>query len=221
MTITIHHLHVSSSERVIWLCEELGIEYDLKTYNRSPLLAPPEYKSLHPAGTSPVIQDGDVTLAETGACVEYIAQKYANGRLFLTPTSPFYADFLYWYHWASGSFTPTVARAMLVRAGGIPEDNIVAKIGSERLQRGLLALDNQLRDNRWIAGDDFTAADIMVVFSLTTMRYFFAYGFHDHANIASYLKRVGERGAYQRAMKAGDADMEPALGLDPPKAFGS
>ncbi|QKX55441.1 uncharacterized protein TRUGW13939_02534 [Talaromyces rugulosus] len=221
MTITIHHLHVSSSERVIWLCEEVGVDYELKTYNRSPLLAPPEYKSLHPAGTSPVIQDGDLTLAETAACIEYIAQKYANGKLFLTPTHPSYADFLYWYHWASGTFTPTVGRAMLVRAGGIPEDNLVAKLGSERFKRGLLALDNQLRDNTWLAGDDFTAADIMVVFPLTTMRYFFGYGFHDHVNIANYLKRVGEREAYQRAMKTGDPDLEPALGLDHPKAFGA
>lgn len=221
MAVTIHHLHVSSSERVIWLCEELGISYELKTYNRSPLLAPPEYKSLHPAGTSPVIQDGDLTLAETAACVEYIAHKYANGQLFLTPTNPSYADFLYWYHWASGTFMPTVGRAMMVRSSGIPEDNLVTKLGSERFQRGLLALDNRLRDNQWLAGDDFTAADIMVVFPLTTMRYFFGYDFKDHANIASYLQRVGQRDAYQRAMKAGDPDMELALGLDPPKAFGS
>lgn len=221
MTTIIHHLHVSSSERVIWLCEELGINYELRSYDRAPLLAPPEYKSLHPAGTSPVIQDGDITLAETGACVEYIAQKHGNGRLFLKPTHPSYPEFLYWYHWANSTFVPTLGRSMMIRLANIPDDNPLVKIGNERLKRGLSALDTHIGHNDWLAGDEFTAADIMVVFSLTTMRYFYAYSLREYPSIGRYLERIGKREAYQRAMKIGDPQLVPALGLDPPETFGS
>ena len=97
--LTVHHLGQSQSERVVWLCEELGIPYDLKIYDRDAVtrLAPPEYKALHPLGAAPVIQDGDVLLAESGAIVEYIVAKHGEGRLVLAPDHPDFAQFLYWF----------------------------------------------------------------------------------------------------------------------------
>lgn len=94
--LTVHHLQISQSERIVWLCEELEIPYTLKLYQRAPFLAPPELKALHPMGAAPVITDGPITLAESPACVEYIIQKHGSGRLMLPPSHPDYADYLYW-----------------------------------------------------------------------------------------------------------------------------
>lgn len=97
MGLTVHHLQISQSERIVWLCEALGIEYNLKLYQRHPLLSPPEYLALHPIGAAPVITDGDVTLAESVAVVEYIINVYGGGKLTVKPGEKNYADYLYWY----------------------------------------------------------------------------------------------------------------------------
>ena len=218
MGLIIHHLHVSQSERLPWLCEELGVPYELKTYRRAPLLAPPEYKALHPAGTAPVLQDGDgITLAESGACVEYIAQRHGGGRLFLPPTHPAYADFLYWWHWPNASFQPSLGRNLAARSSGLPEDSFPAKLARDRLATALRMLDERLARHEWLAGDDFTVADIMVVFSLTTMRYFLPYSLSGYQNVLRYLEGVGKRDAYQRAMKRCDPDMVLVLGPEAPE----
>ena len=96
--LTVHHLGKSQSERIVWLCEELGVPYELKRYTRDPatILAPAEYKALHPIGAAPVITDGELVLAESGAVVDYIVAKYGNARLVLGPTDPAFAQFLYW-----------------------------------------------------------------------------------------------------------------------------
>src|SRR6202789_4607210 len=97
--LTVHHLGVSQSERIVWLCEELEIPYELKRYDRDPVtrLAPPEYKALHPLGTAPIITDGDVVLPESGAIIEYIIGKYGKGRLAGAPTPPNFAAALFWF----------------------------------------------------------------------------------------------------------------------------
>lgn len=222
MALLIHHLHVSQSERILWLCEELGIDYKHKNYDRAPLLAPAEYKALHPQGTSPVIQHEGLTLAESGACIEYICNKVAKDTsLFIGPEDPEYAQFLYWWHWGNGSFQPAMGRAMAaraVKAMGVADDSsTLAIMAKERLERALKALNNRLADNEWLAGTQFSVADIMVVFTLTTMRYFMPYSLEGHDNILKYLGRVSKRPAYQIAMKKGDPDMELVLGPDPPK----
>lgn len=98
MPLTIHHLGHSQSDRVLWLCEELNLTYDLKKYDRSPFLSPPELKALHPIGASPVIEDdGGVKIAETEACVEYIAEVHGKGKLLVRPGAKNYPDYLYWY----------------------------------------------------------------------------------------------------------------------------
>ncbi|KAK1145522.1 hypothetical protein N8T08_004080 [Aspergillus melleus] len=217
MVLTIHHLHVSQSERLPWLCEELNIPYELITYHRAPLLAPPEYKALHPAGTSPVITDGDVTLAESCACIEYISHRYADGKLFLPPSHPRYPEFLYWWHWADGTFSPNVTRSMMMRGAGVSEENQFIVITKTRLRKAFGALDERLAGNEWLAGEEFTVADLMVVFFLTTFRYFDPFGLEEYVNIVAFLGRVGERKAYRVAMAKCDPDMELLLGAEGPE----
>lgn len=218
MTLIVHHLGVSQSERIPFLCEELNIPYELKVYKRAPMLAPDEYKALHPQGTAPVIQDGDVTLAESGACVEYIAHKLGNGRLFVQPSDPEYADFLYWWHWSNGMFQPTIGRVMMSHAAGLPDDHWMVQSSRQRLQSGLEELNKRLASNEWLAGSQFSVADVMIMFSLTTMRYWATYSLAGFDNILEYVQRVSKRDAYQRAMKKSDPGMKLILGPDAPKS---
>ena len=207
--LTIHHLGKSQSERVVWLCEELGIPYELKIHTRDPvtMLAPPSMKALHPMGTGPVMADGDMVMTESGAIVEYIIDKYGNGRLKLRPDHPDFAQYLYWFHFANASLQAVMGRNMVVRRLAPPDDNPV-KVGTlERLDRALRFMDTRLATNEYLAGSEFTAADIMSVFSVTTMRYFYPADLTPYPNIRAWLKRVAAREAYQRAMKKGDPDM--------------
>ena len=103
--ITVHHLGISQSERVVWLCEELGIPYALKRYDRDPTtrMAPAEYKALHPMGVAPVITDDDVVLAESGAILEYLMARYGGGRLSVRSDQANFPDYLFWFHFANGT----------------------------------------------------------------------------------------------------------------------
>ncbi|KAF4339114.1 glutathione S-transferase [Fusarium beomiforme] len=218
MPLTVHHLQVSQSERLPWLCEELGIEYTLKQYKRSPLLAPPDFKALHPMGAAPVITDGAVTLAESCACMEYISHKYAGGKLFVSPSDPAYPDFLYWWHWADGTLQPSLGRIMLIKSAKLPDDNPVVKFGKFRSSQALKMLDERVRDNEWLAGKEFSAADIMVVFPLTTIRYFSPYSLEEYPNILKYLERIAKREGFKKTMDKIDPSMEMALGANPPQS---
>jgi len=102
--LTVHHLGISQSDRIVWLFEELRIPYELIRYERDPVtrLAPESYKALHPAGTAPVITDGDLVLGESGAIIDYIVARYGNDRLTLSADHPDFAHYLYWYHFANG-----------------------------------------------------------------------------------------------------------------------
>ncbi|EFX05913.1 glutathione s-transferase [Grosmannia clavigera kw1407] len=218
MGLIIHHLQVSQSERLPWICEELGIDYELKLYKRAPLLAPPEYKALHPMGSAPVIQDGDVTLAESCACIEDICHKYGQGRLFLHSSDPEYADFLYWWHWVDGSFTSTLSQAVVPKSDKPVDNSLLARYKTERYKNAIQMLEDRLGKNTWLAGSQFTAADVMLVFHLTTLRYFYPFELGAYPNILSYLARIGARPAYQAAMKKCDPEMELVLGASPPKS---
>ncbi|KAK8061757.1 glutathione S-transferase [Apiospora phragmitis] len=224
MVLTVHHLQVSQSERIPWLCEELGIPYELKNYKRAPALAPPEYKALHWTGSAPVITDDDgkggmLTLAESGAIMQYICEKHGEGRLFPNVSHPLYADFLYWFHWANGTFTPTIGRAAMVPDGADDGSNPMVAFFKQKRDAGFAGLDARVRDHDWLAGAEFTAADVMLVFSLTTFRYFAPYALTDYPNILAYLQRVSERPAYRRAMEKADPDMELVLGAEAPESF--
>lgn len=211
--LTVHHLGKSQSERIIWLCEELELPYELKRYERDPdtILAPPEYKALHPMGAAPVITDGALVLAESGAVTEYVIAKHGGGRLALGPDHPGFAPYLYWFHFANGSLQPAMGRNMVLHRLGLPPDNPVLLAVQGRLDRALGAVEARLGETDHLAGRAFTAADIMVVFSLTTMRLFLPLDLAPYPNILAYLQRIGARPAYQRAMRKGDPDMAPLL----------
>lgn len=210
--ITVHHLQVGQGERIPFLLEELGIPYELKLYQRNPIFSPPELKELHPMEASPVIEDttdtdNPVKLAESGAVVEYIIQKYGNGVLSLPPTHPNYADYLYWLHFSNGNLQPTIFRKMLVGSLVRDEDDPRYKMNNERMQRALKHIDERLSNNTYLAGDEFTAADVMSVWCMSTMRKFQPMDLTDYPGILKWLKTCTDRPAYRVAMSKGDPDL--------------
>jgi glutathione S-transferase len=209
--ITVHHLRASQSERIVWLCEELGITYELKTYPREPNgAAPAAYKARHPQGTAPIINDGTLALAETGAIVEYILTRYGGGRLAVGSQASNFAEYLYWLHFGNGFFVP--AAMMAIVASRMAGDNKEAAQGfTGRQELAYRLSEERLGRVRYFAGREFTAADIMMVFPLTTMRAATGRDLNELPNLRAYLKRIGERPGYQRAMKRGDPEMKPAL----------
>jgi glutathione S-transferase len=211
--LTIHHLGKSQSERIIWLCEELGIGYELKRYEREPvtLLAPPAFKALHPIGSAPVITDGDLVLAESGAIVEYIIARYGGGRLAPTPDHRDFASYLYWFHFANGTLQANMGRNLVLRRLNVAPDNAVQVAMKARLDRALELIEARLGEADYLAGAELTAADIMMVFSLTTMRHFLPLDLSGYPHILAYLQRIGAREGYRRAMRRGDPDLTPML----------
>lgn len=207
--LTVHHLGKSQSERIVWLCEELEIPYTLKRYARDPvtILAPSDYKALHPIGAAPVIEDGDVVLAESGAIVDYIVAKYGQGRLTLRTEDPDFAQFLYWYHFANGTFQAAMGRLMILNRLKLAEDNPLLLAMRARLDRAFDLVEARTGAAEYLAGKAFTTADIMMGFSLTTMRYFQPYDLTRCPNVVKYLARIGARPAYRRAMEKGDPGM--------------
>jgi glutathione S-transferase len=207
--LTIHHLGKSQSERIVWLCEELGIPYELKCYARDAktMLAPADYKALHPIGTAPVITDGAFVLAESGAIIDYVVAKYGEGRLTLGPDDPDFAPFLYWYHFGNGTVQATMGRLMLLNRLKLPDDNPVLLATKARVDRAFDLVEARTAEAEYLAGKSFTIADIMMGFSLTTMRYFQPYDLAPYPNLVRYLARIGARPAYQRAMAKGDPGM--------------
>lgn len=211
--LTIHHLGKSQSERIVWLCEELGLDYTLVLHDRDPVtgLAPPSLLALHPLGTAPVIGDGDVVLAESGAIMEYIIGKYGDGRLTLPPTHPDYAQYVFWLHYANGNFQPAMGRNMVMSRLDLPADNPIAARIKTRLLSAFTMMETRLGEATFLAGHTLTAADIMMVFSLTTMRYFYPFDLAPYPNIRAYLQRIAALDSYQRAMHKGDAGLKLLL----------
>jgi glutathione S-transferase len=212
--ITVHHLGVSQSERVVWLCEELGIPYALQRYDRDPTtrLAPAEYKALHPMGIAPVITDGDVVLAESGAILEYLMARYGNGSLSVGTDQSNFPDYLFWFHFANGTMMPSEMGSMIANFLGLKEGNPIIAMLNARSDRAFALMETRLNGAAYFAGNDFTAADIMMLFPLTTMRAFVQKDLSAFPHIKAYLKRIGARPAYRRAMQKGDPGMSPMLG---------
>jgi glutathione S-transferase len=209
--LTVHHLRASQSERIVWLCEELGIAYELKSYQRQTNgAAPPIYKSLHPQGTAPIVTDGSFALAETGAIVDYILARHGRGRLVVVPEAPNFPDYLYWLHFSNGFFVPAAMLGLLASrtAGGNEQ---AAQGFTARMELAYHMSEERLGKVPYFAGPDFTAADIMMVFPLTTMRAASGRSLGALPNTRAYLKRIGARLAYQQALKKSDPSMQPAL----------
>lgn len=215
--LTLHHLERSQSERIVWLCEELGLDYELKRYQRRAdnRLAPPEYKALHPIGTAPVLTDGDLVLGESGAICEYLIQTYGNGRLAVKRGESGFTDFLYWFHFANGTLQPVVLQVRYLERVDPSDKNALLQAAKDRFKRVLSTLEKRLEEAPYLAGSELTAADIMTVFSLTTMRLFKPYDLSPWPNILAYLQRIGMRPAYRRAMQKADPDLTPVLGAVP------
>lgn len=215
--IVVHHLNNSRSQRVLWLLEELGVPYDLRCYQRNPdtLLAPPELKAVHPLGKSPVVVDGNLTLAESGAIVEYLADKYGNGRLAKPFGSPERVRYIYWLHYAEGSaMTPLLLKLTFDRVAGakmpffvrpivkgVRAKVIEAYIGPN-LELHLDYLENQLAQAPWFCGNELTAADIQLSFPLELA--IVRAGLDEtRPKLMNWLRHIHARPAYQRALERG------------------
>jgi glutathione S-transferase len=200
--ITVHHLENSRSQRILWLLEELDLPYEVKRYNRDPktMLAPPSLKAIHPLGKSPLIVDADNVIAETGAIVEYLVEK-ADGRLGPPPHRDAILRYRHFLHYAEGSLMPPLLVLLVIGRLGIlgrPARKPIQKM----LDVHLDWLETELAERPWFAGDDFTAADIMMSFPLEAAR---QRGGLDESrpNIIDWLERIHARPAYGRALERG------------------
>ncbi len=208
--MTIHHLRISQSERIVWLCEELGLDYDLKLYDRDPetRLAPAELKALHPMEIAPLIQDGDTLLGESGAIMDYIVGKYApDTDLIPGPDHPDFADHLYWYHFANATLMTNGMMSIAVNAVGAEMPPPLMK----RVTNAWAAIERRLGEADYFGGSAMTTADIMLGFSLTTARAFNDMSIDHMPNLKAYLQRIGARDAYQRAIAKAEPGFPPKL----------
>ena len=205
--ITVYHLSSSRSERIVWLLEELGLDYRMEFHQREPNgAAPASIKALHALGKAPVIRDGERVLAESGAIVEYIVQRHGGGRLAFAPDADEYADYIYWMHFAEGSLMSLMLIALVIsRIPEAKESPVRARV-LDRMKQMLAFVDGEIGKRDYFAGKEFSAADVMMVFPFTTMRRYLDYDLSPYANIAAYLKRIESRPAYQKAMRLAGPD---------------
>jgi glutathione S-transferase len=205
--LTVCHLTRSRSERVVWLMEELGLEYALEVYPREETgAAPASMKETHPIGRAPMIRDGDTVLAESGAIVEYIIQRHGKGRLALAPGHADYPRYLYWLHFAEGSLMSLMLIALAISRIPEAKDSPVKARTAARLKAMLDFVDGEIGGRDYFTGSDFTAADIMMAFPFTTMRRFLDYDIAPYANIAAWMKRIEARPAHAKAMAIAGPD---------------
>jgi len=199
--ITIHHLGVSQSDRIVWLMEELHLPYRLKWHSRTETgLAPSEYLALHPAATAPVIEDEGRALTESAVIAEYICHRYAGGKLTVRPEQPNYAEYLYWMHFNNNVLGLFLAKSASGAGGqGSSVEPIHSVIG-RREGRYFNYLNARLGESPYLAGPELTCADVMVMFPLTTLQMFGGRTIDDLPNVVSYVKRIEARPAYIKAM---------------------
>jgi glutathione S-transferase len=215
--IIVHHLNNSRSQRILWLLEELGLEYEIKKYQRDPktMLAPPELRAVHPLGKSPVIQDGDTIVAESGAIIEYLVGHYGDGRLAPAPGTPERLRYTYFLHYAEGSaMPPLLLKLVFDRVESTPAPFFVRPIARAiakkvkdsfvlpQIRQHLAFLEGEIADRAWFAGDDFSAADIQASFPLEAAA---ARGGLDaqYPKLSAFLERIHARPAYRRALERG------------------
>lgn len=215
--ITVHHLENSRSQRVLWLLEELGVPYEVKRYERDKKtnLAPMQLLKVHPLGKSPVIEDNGSVIAETGAIIEHIIENYGGGRLSPAKGTEDYRRYKYWIHAAEGSYMPPLVLALMLNRMETAKMPFFAKPIAKKLTQGVRDsylthttralfeyLDNELGKNEWLAGREFTAADIIMSFpaeaSLQRIEESKA-----AANLKKYVDRLHARPAYKRALEKG------------------
>jgi len=215
--ITVHHLNNSRSQRILWLLEELGLPYEIKRYQRDAktMLAPPELRAVHPLGKSPVISDGELTIAESGAIVQYLASRYGNGILIPKSDTPEHLRFVYWMHFAEGSAMPPLLMKLIfdrMETGPMPFfvrpiARAIARKGKSgyvqpNIDRTLDYMESELGRHAWFAGASFSAADIQMSFPLEAAS---ARGGLNESRpkLWAFLKNIHARPAYLRALEKG------------------
>jgi glutathione S-transferase len=215
--IIVHHLNNSRSQRVLWLLEELGVPYEVRRYQRDPktMLAPAQLRAVHPLGKSPVISDGQITLAESGAIVEYLLEKYGHGRLVPASGTPERLRYTYWLHFAEGSaMPPLLLKLIFERIKRTPVPFFVRPIARGIADRALTSfvepnlvrifdyLESELGGRDWFAGSAFTAADIQMSYPVEAARA--RAGLDDsRPRMIAWLERIHARPAYRRALESG------------------
>jgi glutathione S-transferase len=214
--IVVHHLNNSRSQRVLWLLEELGVPYEVKRYDRDPrtMLAPIALRAVHPLGKSPVISDGDLVVAESGAIIEYLLDTYGDGRL-QPPAGPERLSYRYWLHYAEGSAMPPMLISLVASRIAGPQTpwfvRPVARLISTRLRKQFIApqlrlhldfMEQSLVDNGWFAGKGFTAADIQMSFPVEVAAAREGLG-KSRPHLLDWLAKIHARPAYQRALAVG------------------
>jgi len=215
--IVVHHLNNSRSQRILWLLEELGREYDIKRYQRDPatMLAPPALREVHPLGKSPVITDGAITLAESGAIIEYLVERYGEGRLAPRPGTPERLRYIHWMHYAEGSAMPPLLLQLVfgrLDKGKMPffvrpvaraiKNRVKASFIEPRINQNLDYMEGELARHPWFAGAEFTAADIQMSFPVEAAA---ARGGLNQSRpkLMAFLERIHARPAYRRAIERG------------------
>ncbi|PTT90356.1 glutathione S-transferase [Pelomonas sp. HMWF004] len=214
--ITVHHLNNSRSQRVLWLLEELGLPYDVKRYERDATtsLAPPELKAVHPLGKSPVITEGALTVAESGAIIEYLVDRHGNGRLKPTGEQDL-LNYRYFMHFAEGSAMPPLVMKLVfnkIKRAPMPffvkpiakgiADKVLGSFVQPNIDAQLKFLEAELSARPWFAGAEFSAADVQMSFPLEAAAA--RSGPMDgHPNIKDFLARIQARPTYQQALKRG------------------
>jgi glutathione S-transferase len=215
--ITLHHLENSRSQRVLWLLEELSLPYEVKRYERDKktMLAPAALAKVHPLGKSPVITDGRVTVAESGAIIEYLLDEHGDGRLRPAPGTAERRRFTYWLHFAEGSAMPPLLMKLVfdkVRSSPMPffikpvaraiADKVMSSFVMPNIERQLAFMEAELKNRNWFAGDTFSAADIQMSFPLeaAAARAGLDAGY---PKLTAFLARIHARPAYQRALEIG------------------
>lgn len=215
--ITVHHLNNSRSQRVLWLLEELGLPYEVKRYERDPetMLAPPALRQVHPLGKSPVITDGDLTLAESGAIVEYLVDRYGDGQLIPPLGTPERLRYTYWLHYAEGSAMPPLLLKLIfdrIEQSPMPffakpiARGIVSRVKDSfilpQITQHLDFMEAELGKSPWFAGQDFTAADIQISFPLEAAATRAGLD-ASRPKLMAFLERIHARPAYQNALSRG------------------
>ncbi|GGC63484.1 glutathione S-transferase family protein [Chelatococcus reniformis] len=213
--LVVHHLENSRSQRVLWLLEELGIPYEVKRYAReASMRAPAALKAIHPLGKSPIVTDGDLVVAESGAIVEYVLDRYGDGGLRPPPGTPERLRYSYWLHFAEGSAMPplllklvlgrlpTAAPAVLRPLLRVVAGKAIARAVEPQLADQRAFMEAELGRTPWFAGADMTAADIQMSFPVEA---FAARGGLDarYPNLTGFLARIHGRDAYKRALERG------------------
>jgi len=215
--ITVHHLNNSRSQRVLWLLEELGVPYEIKHYQRDPktMLAPPELRKIHPLGKSPVITDGDLVVAESGAIIEYLVERYGKGRLAPPPGTPERLRYTYWMHYAEGSLMPPlVMKLVFSRVANAPMPFFARPVAraisggamksfiDPQVKLHLDYLEAELGKTAWFAGPEFSAADIQMSFPVEAALARGGTG-AGAPQLAAFVERIHARPAYRRALERG------------------